>query len=132
MSESVSRILKVLQRFIFLNCPPYLLQVCVKLTPTQLHIAVAGRVILNGKLCHEIKQEDSMWLLEDSILHLTMLKRNRRGNYADKCTTADTFWQAVLQNGVDQERLQLALPPARYYHLPFDTADSTARAELKA
>ena len=99
-------------------------QVSVKLTPTSLHITVAGRVMLNGRLCHEIKQEESMWLLEDSILHLVMLKRNRRGNYANNCTNADTFWTSVLQNAPEQEKLHLAWPPAKYYHLPLASADN--------
>ena len=66
-----------------------------------------------------------MWLLEDSILHLTMLKRNRRGNYANQCTNADTFWKSVLKNAPKQERLALTYPPAKYYALPFEDSDSS-------
>ena len=109
-----------------------LLQVFVKLTPTSLHITVAGRVILNGPLRHGIKQEESMWLLEDRILHLVMLKRNRRGNYANNCTNADTFWTSVLQNAPEQETLQLAWPPAEYYHLPLETTSNAQPPQLTA
>ena len=33
--------------------------------------------------------------MQDGLLQLLMLKRNRRGAYADGATNADTFWPAV-------------------------------------
>lgn len=114
------------------DLPVPFLQVIVKLTPATLLVSLAGRVILSGKLFQAIKQEDSMWLLEDGVLHLTMLKRNRRGNYANNCTNADTFWQAVMQNSPRQETLQLAFPPAKYYHLPLASSDNTMQPQLTA
>lgn len=105
-------------------------QVSVQITPTQLRIEVAGRIILNGKLYHEIKQEDSIWLFEDCMLHLSMLKRNRRGNYANYCTNADTYWRSVVQNAPHQETLQLTWPPLRYYQLPEE--ESAEHAQLVA
>lgn len=37
-----------------------------------------------------------MWgHMQDGLLQLYMLKRNRRGAYADGATNADTFWPAV-------------------------------------
>ena len=40
--------------------------------------------------------EDNMWRhMQDGLLQLYMLKRNRRGAYADGATNAETFWPAV-------------------------------------
>ena len=89
----------------------------MKLRPSTLLIKLGDKVILSGQLYSDVKQEDSMWLLEDRIIHLTMLKRNRRGNYANKCTNADTFWRSVMKHAPQQERLRMAYPPNRYYAL---------------
>ena len=102
-----------------------LLQIVVQCTPDKLLIKLGERVILNGQLYSQIKREDSMWLLENSVLHLTMLKRNRRGNYANQCTNADTFWKSVLKSAPLQERLMMAYPPDKYYALPFEGRDSS-------
>ena len=103
----------------------FLLQIVVQCTPDKLLIKLGEKVILNGLLYSQIKREDSMWLLENSILHLTMLKRNRRGNYANQCTNADTFWRSVLKSAPYQERLTMAYPPDMYYTLPFEGCDSS-------
>ena len=92
-------------------------QVVVELTPNRLLIKLDAKVILNGQLYSDVKKEDSMWLLADRILHLTMLKRNRRGNYANQCTNADTFWKSVMKQAPQQERLKADCPPSRYYTL---------------
>jgi len=103
----------------------FLLQIVVQCTPDKLLIKFGEKVILNGQLYSQIKREDSMWLLENSILHLNMLKRNRRGNYANQCTNADTFWKSVLKSAPHQERLTMAYPPDKYYALPFEGCDSS-------
>jgi len=103
----------------------FLLQVVVQCTPDKLLIKLGEKVVLNGPLYSQIKREDSMWLQENSILHLTMLKRNRRGNYANQCTNADTFWKSVLKSAPHQERLPMAYPPDKYYALPFEGCDSS-------
>ncbi|KAL0034980.1 hypothetical protein WJX79_003981 [Trebouxia sp. C0005] len=95
-------------------------EIVVHCTPDKLLIKLGEKMILNGQLYSQIKREDSMWLLENNILHLTMLKRNRRGNYANQCTNADTFWRSVLKRAPHQERLTLAYPPDKYYALPFE------------
>ena len=89
-------------------------------SPDKLLIQLGEKVILSGQLYSQIKEEDSMWLLEDRILHLTMLKRNRRGNYANNCSNADTFWRAVAKNAPPLEQLSLTHPPDKYYALPFE------------
>ncbi|DBA98111.1 hypothetical protein WJX77_010113 [Trebouxia sp. C0004] len=100
-------------------------EIVVQCTPDKLLIKLGEKVILNGQLYSQIKREDSMWLLENSILHLGMLKRNRRGNYANQCTNADTCWKSVLKNAPLQEKLTLAYPPDKYYALPFEGCDSS-------
>lgn len=95
-------------------------EVVVKLTPSSLVIQLGEKIVLNGQLYSDIKKEDSMWLLEDRILHLTMLKRNRRGNYANQCSNADTFWKSIMKHAPQQERLNTTYPPDKYYALPFE------------
>lgn len=46
---------------------------------------------------------------------MQLLKRNRRGNYQDGCTAADTFWFSLLQGARGADRLALAHPPTHYY-----------------
>lgn len=92
----------------------------MELTPSRLLIKLGAKVILNGQLHSDVKKEDSIWLLADRVLHLTMLKRNRRGNYANQCTNADTFWKSVMKHAPQQERLSAAYPPSRYYALATD------------
>ena len=92
----------------------------MKLTPSSLVIQLGEKIVLNGQLYSDIKKEDSMWLLEDRILHLTMLKRNRRGNYANQCSNADTFWKSIMKHAPQQERLNTTYPPDKYYALPFE------------
>ena len=108
-----------------------LMQMVVQYTPDRLLIKLGDKVILNGQLFSQIKREDSMWLLEDSILHLTMLKRNRRGNYTGQCTNADTFWKCVIRSSPPQERLALIYPPDKYYALPFESNDSSSSQVLR-
>ncbi|KAL3132324.1 hypothetical protein ABBQ32_008902 [Trebouxia sp. C0010 RCD-2024] len=102
-------------------------EVVVELTPSRLLIKLGAKLILNGQLYSDIKKEDSMWLLADRILHLTMLKRNRRGNYASQCTNADTFWKSVMKHAPQQERLEAAYPPSRYYALAIEDDVSSSQ-----
>lgn len=105
----------------------------MQLTSSQLLIKLGDKVILSGQLYRDIKREESMWLLEDGILHLTMLKRNRRGNYADHCTNADTFWKSVMKRAPQQERLALPYPPNKYYALAIENdISSSQHGRLKA
>ena len=103
------------------------MQVHVSLEPRYLHIQCGDRIILSGPLYNDIKEEDSTWTMEDGILHVHMLKRNRRGNYANKCTNADTFWYAVTRTAASPEQLQLEYPPAAYYNSFFELPHAAAR-----
>lgn len=58
-------------------------------------------------------------LTDAGVLRVLMLKRNRRGHYADGCTNASTFWHAVLAGAKARaERLPCAHPPVHYYSAP--------------
>ena len=67
----------------------------VQLQPGALEARVGERVPLAGPLWAEIKAEDSAWYCLDGVLHLSLLKRCRRGAYGAGRTAADTFWKAV-------------------------------------
>ena len=49
----------------------------------------------------------------DGVLHILLLKRNRRGHYAVGSTNADTFWMSLLAKAPSAETLQLQHPPTR-------------------
>ena len=99
----------------------------MELTPTILFIDVDGNRMLGGKLYARIKREDSIWLLEDGLLHVNMLKSNRKGHYADGCTNADTFWFSLFQGRSGADRLPLTYPPDNYYRL-----DAVGQAATRA
>ena len=92
----------------------------VELTTSTVRVVLGDVVALSGALWADIKREESTWLIQvasaytkrlhiargtcqglnwchaqDGLLQLHMLKRNRRGAYADGATNADTFWPAV-------------------------------------
>jgi hypothetical protein len=70
-------------------------QVDVKLTPSTIRVQIGDRVAMQGELYAEIKRDNSIWFIQDGVLHMQLLKRNRRGNYANGKTNADTFWKSV-------------------------------------
>ena len=70
-------------------------QVKVQLAPSVVEVQIGEHTILQGSWFGEIKQEDSTWYIQDGILHMQLLKRNRRGNYANSSTNADTYWKSV-------------------------------------
>lgn len=53
------------------------------------------RTPLKGQLRAEIKVEDSTWYVQDGLLSVQLLKRNRRGHYANGSNNAETFWMSV-------------------------------------
>ena len=93
----------------------------VELTTSTVRVVLGDDVALSGALWADIKREESTWVMQvtpaytelvhipyepcprrkarwhmqDGLLQLIMLKRNRRGAYADGATNADTFWPAV-------------------------------------
>ena len=70
-----------------------LMQVRVEMKPCFLQIMVDGDRLLGGVLWAEIKAEDSTWQISSGVLEFVLLKRSRRGNYANGHTNADTFWR---------------------------------------
>ena len=59
----------------------------------MLRITVDGDRLIGGLLNAEIKQEESFWQISDGVLELTLLKRSRRGNYANGHDNSNTFWR---------------------------------------
>lgn len=97
----------------WLACP--LLQVALQMTTTHLSITLDCRPLLNGELYREIKRDASTWYIENRILHIIMMKRNRRGNYANGSTNADTFWYSPLKKGPAEAVIPVQHPPTAYY-----------------
>ena len=62
------------------------------------------------------------------MIEVTLLKRNRRGQYANGCTNADTFWFALFRDAPEGERLPLKYPPAGYYTTEHDAPTLTPAA----
>lgn len=73
-----------------------------------------------GELFQEIKVDESTWLIRDSILELTLLKRSRRGYYANGHTNADTFWYSLFKDATSDETVDSTIVPAAYYKSFFE------------
>jgi len=102
--------------------------VSVNLTSTYVSVRVRGEPVVEGELHSPVKAEASTWVVVDGVLEMSLLKRNRRGNYDDGCTNADTFWYSVclstkfggqIQPATGDHggarRLALTEPPHEYY-----------------
>ena len=87
----------------------------VELTPSALRVRLWDLDVMAGKLSQPIKQEASIWVVQDGIVHLQLLKRNRRGHYANGCTNADTFWRGVFATGGPEETVPSQHAPSCYY-----------------
>ena len=89
---------------------------------------------IEGELYAAIKAEASTWVVVDGVLEISLLKRNRRGQYDAGKSNAATFWFSVLRGPMDdrdaragakkdrargttlgRERLALDAPPSEYY-----------------
>lgn len=70
-------------------------QVHVILKAGSVEVCMGPRTPLRGQLYASIKVEDSTWYVQDGLLSVQLLKRNRRGHYANGSTNADTFWMSV-------------------------------------
>jgi len=65
-----------------------------------------------------------LWHCADQgIVYMVLLKRNRKGHYADGSTAASTFWYSLLAGAHGADRLQLQHPPNHYYTLPYEADD---------
>ena len=91
------------------------MQVKVQLTTNHLSIMLDMRPLLSGELYSQIKRDASTWYIENKILHVIMMKRNRRGSYANGATNADTFWFSPLHKGPAEAVIPLQHPPTAYY-----------------
>ncbi|KAL6777062.1 hypothetical protein ACKKBF_B20070 [Auxenochlorella protothecoides x Auxenochlorella symbiontica] len=102
---------------VFVSLPPGTSRraVHVSLTSVSLEVSVEERPVLGGTLWREVKADESTWYIQDGILEIVLLKRHRRGNYADGETNATTFWYAVTRNAGTDARLALEHPPPGYY-----------------
>jgi CS domain len=105
---------------IFLPLPENITASKVSVTIKPGHIAIEfdERPILKGQLYKEIKADESTWYIQDRVLEIVLLKRNRKGNYQDGTTNADTFWKSVVKNAPEKEVLALEHPPTSYYWAP--------------
>lgn len=90
-------------------------KVDVVLSPTTLCITADERPLLSGTLYRDIKVDESAWFVMDAVLEIILLKRSRKGNYADGETNAETYWRSLLQSAKPEEVLQLKHPPTVYY-----------------
>ena len=72
------------------------------------------------------------------ILHVSLLKRNRKGHYANGCTNASTYWWSLMaqqnrkprlaaehhsQQQQQQQRLPGDQPPMKYYWSSYEAED---------
>jgi len=102
----------------------------VTLRPRYLSIELDERPVLRGELTREVKVDESTWYVQDGVLEVVLLKRSRRGNYADGQTNADTFWKSVVKGAAERETLCLEQPPTAYYWTLCD-GDDTANKPLR-
>ena len=95
-------------------------KISVVLRTSHIKVELDERTVLKGDLRREIKAEESTWYVQDRVLEIILLKRNRKGNYENGKTNADTFWRAVLRSAPEGEMLKLEHPPTAYYWAPCD------------
>ena len=121
----------------------------VELTTQTLAVHIGEERVFHGPLFAPVKAEESVWLISalpcqksrpaclrrpgltratprcrrraaDGVLEIQLLKRNRRGQYSNGCTNADTFWFSLLANRNGRERLALERPPDAYYRTEWE------------
>ena len=97
-------------------------KITVKIKPSHIAIEFDERPMLKGQLYRDIKADESTWYVQDRVLDIVLLKRNRKGNYQDGTTNADTFWKSILKNAAEGEVLALEHPPTAYYWAPCEDA----------
>lgn len=74
------------------GCPPSTVRVTIRRTELS---AYAGEAkLLAGTLHRPVKAEECVWLIQDGVLEITLLKESRKGCLADGETVASTFWRA--------------------------------------
>lgn len=90
-------------------------RVVVALSPTALRVAVGDEPLFGGALFAAVKAEESLWLISDGVLEIRLLKRSRRGFYANGACNADTYWWSLFAGKVGRERIAGDFPPPAYY-----------------
>ncbi len=60
---------------------------------------------------------------DDAVIHIQLLKRNRKGHYSNGSTAADTFWFSLLAAAQGSSRLVGQHPPVSYYSMPYEADD---------
>jgi len=92
--------------------------VVVSIEPRRLHVSLDGADKLSGELLKEVDVDGSTWFVSDGLLHIHLLKRNRRGHYDDGSTNNDTFWTSVLYKAPANESLALPVGNTGYAIVP--------------
>ncbi|KAI8475993.1 MAG: hypothetical protein J3K34DRAFT_453232 [Monoraphidium minutum] len=97
-------------------------KVRVEVGPDALAVALAGGddAVVRGRLFAGVKADASTWFIDDGMVSLRLLKRCRRGHYADGATNADTWWRSLLAGAGAGEALAGRHPPADYYSSPYE------------
>jgi hypothetical protein len=60
---------------------------------------------------------------DEGVVHMQLLKRNRRGHYSNGTTAADTFWFSLLAAAKGCDRLPGPHPPTCYYSSAYEADD---------
>lgn len=102
----------------------------VEIQRERLSVSVTGTAVLAGRLCRPVKVEESLWLIQDGVLEVTLLKESRRGNYADGDTAFHTFWRTVVVGAPADERIPGDAVPPRYYKSASDVSDMPAHQRV--
>ncbi|GAX75012.1 hypothetical protein CEUSTIGMA_g2458.t1 [Chlamydomonas eustigma] len=101
----------------------------VKVVLERKHLSVylgadPGLWWIHGDLHQEILPRQSTWIVADGVLHVTMLKKYRKGHYnPDGGTNADTWWRSLMSRAGSTEIIPLSHPPTRYYWTEYDEDD---------
>lgn len=114
---------------VFVLLPPSasLAKVHVLLSTKRLEVIIDENPVISGLLYREIKADESTWYVQDGMLEVIMLKRNRRGSYEKGSSNADTFWKTVIRDAAPHEMLQLDYPPLSYYSAPCEGGGEVAQ-----
>ena len=96
----------------------------VEITSTHLRVEYEGAPLLAGELYRDVKADDSTWLLSEGIITVNLLKRNRRGHYANGTNNSHTYWRSLIKCETHpQAVLPIDAPPANYYFCEYDKDD---------
>lgn len=96
----------------------------VQITSTHLRVEYEGAPLLAGELYRDVKADDSTWLLSEGIITVNLLKRNRRGHYANGTNNSHTYWRSLIKCETHpQAVLPIDAPPDKYYFCEYDKDD---------